>query len=678
MSPTQDYKAFFHEEDTSTKQYWGSQAAGCIIIAKDTGRILLGHRSDRCEYEPSVWGTWGGKIDNDEDPKAAVKREVQEETGYDGVTKVSPLYVYTDGDFRYNNYALIVPFEFTPQLNWEHDTSKWIEFGDWPEPMHFGLEALLQHAGQKIKRVVELLKKKKDDFLNEGVVDSDQFKHWFRNSVVKNDDGSPKVVYHGTNQEIRSFSKSRRGGSTQSISSKLAFFFTDSSEVAGEYAAKAGRTVRSDIKAYEKKSKELKKKVDQLERRARLTGEWEAYERAMEEYENFEIETAREDDTLGQNLVPVFLRIENPLVHDFEGIPMQVGMVEKLVTMARKNGNDGVIIKNIVDPSPSSTHYAVFDAKQIKSATGNSGEFNPNDSDITKEAMDTPPAIVQPSTNTNSVVDAKKIADAYIVIATLWGEARGEGEHGMQAVLNVIMNRSKGNFSNARAVSLKPNQFSLWNGVPDPEESALELAEKQRDGKGKDHAQYIQAMKLVDKAMSGTLPDITGGALFYFNPHKVNPKWAKKLEKTKTIGNHDFYKPISKKSTTNKSSDLDARVAASIAAGPKPIKEDSEEFQTQSLGMVDIGTKGYKITSPYGYLSYQYEESSNTFKLNMVRIPEENDQNKGHSKALLKYFFELIHKYHGQLDPGSYTVAGMAHVKHVVDRLAQEYGVKLV
>lgn len=56
---------------------------------------------------------------------------------------------------------------------------------------------------------------------------------------------------------------------------------------------------------------------------------------------------------------------------------------------------DGIILKNIDDNSSwSSTnkianHYIVFEPTQIKSATGNSGAFNPLDPNISKAIIPT-------------------------------------------------------------------------------------------------------------------------------------------------------------------------------------------------------------------------------------------------------------------------------------------------
>jgi len=156
------------------------------------------------------------------------------------------------------------------------------------------------------------------------------------------------------------------------------------------------------------------------------------------------------------------------------------------------------------------------------------------------------PAIVQKAEKpaATNVLNQQAITNAYIVIATLYGEARGEGEAGMQAVLNVLMNRAKGDFSKVKGLALAPKQFSLWNDVKNPASTAIALGKQVRDKEiqGTDKAMYLKAAGLVDQAMKGTLKDITGGAQFYFNPSIVNPPWAKKMKKTASIGHHDFYK----------------------------------------------------------------------------------------------------------------------------------------
>ena len=160
MSKIFNYKSFFCE--SPEEGYWGQAAAGCIFIAKDTGRILLAHRSDSVD-QPDTWGTWGGKIDGDESPKDAIQREVEEETGIEEFFKIHPLWVYKDGNFKYYNFLVITQFEFTPRLNWENDDFGWVEFGQWPRPLHFGLRELIKHDGDKIKQIVGVILADKEE-----------------------------------------------------------------------------------------------------------------------------------------------------------------------------------------------------------------------------------------------------------------------------------------------------------------------------------------------------------------------------------------------------------------------------------------------------------------------------------------------------------------------------------
>ena len=162
MTSNLNYKSFFREEED--RQFWGNQGAGALIVAKDTGKLLLGLRSPHVN-EPGTWNLIGGAIDEDEDPRDAAKREVWEETGYDGPSKLSLLYTFKHRDFRYYNFLMLVPSqnEVNPVRNWEHSAFEWVEFGDWPTPLHFGLNNVLKHAGSKIQHVIELIKKKKTD-----------------------------------------------------------------------------------------------------------------------------------------------------------------------------------------------------------------------------------------------------------------------------------------------------------------------------------------------------------------------------------------------------------------------------------------------------------------------------------------------------------------------------------
>ncbi len=125
--------------------FFGAAGAGCVFLARSTGRLLICHRSEYVE-QPGTWGGWGGAINRGENPEEAVQREAYEETGHAGPFHLTPLFVFAKGDFRYYNYLVTVDEEFTPHEDWESQGYQWVEYGQWPQPLHFGLVSLFGHA----------------------------------------------------------------------------------------------------------------------------------------------------------------------------------------------------------------------------------------------------------------------------------------------------------------------------------------------------------------------------------------------------------------------------------------------------------------------------------------------------------------------------------------------------
>lgn len=151
----------------------------------------------------------------------------------------------------------------------------------------------------------------------------------FNSSKVVDGNGEPQVVYHGTEM----------GGAFEIfdpsyIRSEDGFFFTDSMSIAKEFADDS---------------------MDEME--------W-----------------------ADPHLFEVFLALKNPLIIDYHG-DKYYG-VEDEISRARANGNDGVIVRNVMELRYSdsknlpSTDYIAFDSTQIKSATNNRGTFNANNPNI--------------------------------------------------------------------------------------------------------------------------------------------------------------------------------------------------------------------------------------------------------------------------------------------------------
>lgn len=111
------------------KNYGMRQGAGTILRAADTGNILLVRRSSQVS-EPGVWAIAGGMVDAGETPRQAVVREVAEELGEAPGLAVahSPFHHFSHPDkpLVYYTFFSIVPMEFEPSLNWEHDGYVWL------------------------------------------------------------------------------------------------------------------------------------------------------------------------------------------------------------------------------------------------------------------------------------------------------------------------------------------------------------------------------------------------------------------------------------------------------------------------------------------------------------------------------------------------------------------------
>lgn len=148
---------------------WGRVGAGVLPQALSTGRVLLGLRSYEVE-EPGTWGTWGGAVAGVPSGRAlhdpatrrtasrsaiaeGALREFREESGWRGEpVEMVPLLVYREPSFEFHNFLLLVPEEFTPRLNWEHDEAGWFDPDEeLPDELHFGLEALLGDPGSALE-----------------------------------------------------------------------------------------------------------------------------------------------------------------------------------------------------------------------------------------------------------------------------------------------------------------------------------------------------------------------------------------------------------------------------------------------------------------------------------------------------------------------------------------------
>ena len=131
---------------------WGKAGAGVLILARDTGRILLTLRSGAV-MEPHTWGVPGGKLDEGETALQAAEREMDEELGIvpEPGSRLTLLYTFKETGFRYDTFIGIVARESAvrPRLNWESDDAQWFDLDELPSPLHPGVRGMMRAKGVK-------------------------------------------------------------------------------------------------------------------------------------------------------------------------------------------------------------------------------------------------------------------------------------------------------------------------------------------------------------------------------------------------------------------------------------------------------------------------------------------------------------------------------------------------
>lgn len=192
------------------------------------------------------------------------------------------------------------------------------------------------------------------------------FKNWFGDwekdpqnaSKVVDENGEPRVVYHGSHQWFTSFNDGKQR--QQSGAPAGTIFANDNREIAVSFADYYGGHADEVI-------------LDPNdERHPRYS--WGIYREG--------------------GIYDLFMNVRNPLVVDFEGRlwldSSKGGDINALCSKAKESGHDGVIALNIVDVGlndqenvPASTDYVAFESVQVKSAAQNRGTYDPKNPDIT-------------------------------------------------------------------------------------------------------------------------------------------------------------------------------------------------------------------------------------------------------------------------------------------------------
>jgi hypothetical protein len=154
---------------------------------------------------------------------------------------------------------------------------------------------------------------------------------WFGGSKIRQRDGAPLRMFHGTNAAFTSFKVAPGGLFGPGI------YFTDDPEVANRYTV--------DVGGYGRRADDL-------------MSDWQAT----------------------PNVIPAYLRVLRPYV-----IPIEAYPNSNLSNSVKAEGYDGIVVRS---PSRPFSIVVVFDPRQVKSALGNVGDFDWRQEDITLEEDD--------------------------------------------------------------------------------------------------------------------------------------------------------------------------------------------------------------------------------------------------------------------------------------------------
>ena len=124
-----------------------------------------------------------------------------------------------------------------------------------------------------------------------------------------------------------------------------------------------------------------------------------------------------------------------------------------------------------------------------------------------------------------------------VVARTIYGEARGQGLIGMQAVANVIANRVRNPRwwgRNWVEVCTKKWMFSCWLEGDPNREKLLKVDARS--------SEFRKAIRIAKAAIAGTLEDVTKNSDHYLNAKIAAPKWTRGRKPVKTIRDHTFYR----------------------------------------------------------------------------------------------------------------------------------------
>lgn len=227
--------------------------------------------------------------------------------------------------------------------------------------------------------------------------DTPAFKQWFKQSTVVNEDGTPKVMYHGTAQDITEFKPKQAG----------AIFVTDRPDFAEDFGGYSEgwmsenfTPTRAQEKAAVARAREiLIKDGEKPENIAKYS--------ATQIKDEYAYQQALQDLLPSRaNIMPLYVSAQNPF--DYENKAHVDALTKALSADAKLADKIGRGFWGVIESPPvqkaikglghdgfnvfegGHKNLAVYESSQLKSAIGNTGKFDPANPDIRKSGQRAP------------------------------------------------------------------------------------------------------------------------------------------------------------------------------------------------------------------------------------------------------------------------------------------------
>jgi len=192
------------------------------------------------------------------------------------------------------------------------------------------------------------------------------FERFFQDSVVRDEDGEPVIVYHGTKADFDRFDNSYLESATPSVASALGHNFTTEPSVADRFA---GASLMQQVMGKTKPGSTIPVNL-RLQNPVVFESSF-----SDPEYTQAHLDKRYKD---AYRALHKALGMDNPGLN--QSYEAQVKRAKAWRDSMMEKGHDGIILRNTIRDADSGTsdHYIIFDPKQAKSIF-NDGTYDLDD-----------------------------------------------------------------------------------------------------------------------------------------------------------------------------------------------------------------------------------------------------------------------------------------------------------